>query len=105
MNYKTITFELLQNRPQLYDQLIINRTLLQTLNRYAEELRDIHHAWMGRLWQAKPASQASQIASEALELALEEMKRRLPPVSPAVESEPLSLDAAMRFIRPYTQNA
>jgi hypothetical protein len=105
MQYKTITLQLLQDRPQLYDQLISQQTLLQTLNRYAEELRDIHHTWMGRLWQANTNCAASQIKSEGLELALEEMERRLPPASPAEEMEPLSLDAAMAFIRPHTPTA
>ncbi len=99
MQYKTITLQIIQDRPQLYDQLIRNRTLLPTLERYAEELRDIHHTWMGRLWQTKPDSAASVIANEALELALEQLVSRLPSESPANENDPLSLDAAMAFIR------
>ena len=67
MKYKTMTLEMLQDRPQLYDQLIFKRTLLQTLNRYAEELRDIPPSWRGLLWQTNPDSTASQIASASRE--------------------------------------
>jgi hypothetical protein len=105
MMYKTMILELLQDRPEMYDQLLTKRTLLQTLNHYAEELRDIHHTWMGRLWQTNPHSAASQIAAEALELALEQLVRRLPSEFPANEDELLSLDAAMAFIRPHTSHA
>ena len=102
MQYKTITLQLIQDRPQLYDQLISKRTLLQTLNRYAEELRDIHHTWMGRLWQANPNSAASQIASEALEMAVKDLVDQLAPVSPPDDGD--QLDEAMAFIRSHTSN-
>lgn len=105
MKYKTMTLELLQDRPQLYDQLIRSRTLLATLERYAQELRDSHHNWMEQLWRSKPNSDANQIASQALELALEELVSRLDCGFPANENEPLSLDAAMAFIRPHTPTA
>jgi hypothetical protein len=98
MQYKTIVLELLQNCPQIYDKLLSNRTLLSALETHASELKTSHEAWKERLWQAKPESDPSQIASEALELATEQLERRLPLASPADATEPLSLDAAMAFI-------
>ena len=73
--------------------------LLPTLNHYSSELKTSHEAWKDRLLQAKPGSSPSQIASEALEIALKELEDSLPPASPPDETEPLSLDAAMAFIR------
>ena len=96
MLYKTMILGLLQDRPQLYDHLISNRTLLATLDSHAKELKVSHEAWKDRLWQARPDSDASQINSEAMELALEELERVLPPASLPDEDSPFSLDAAMR---------
>lgn len=102
MQYKTIVLELLQQTPQIYDQLLENRTLLPTLNLYASQLRDSHLEWKDRLFQAKPQSDPSQIASEALEIALSELEDRLTSASPPDDHQPLSLDAAMAFIRGHT---
>lgn len=105
MHYKTITLELLQDRPEIYDKLLQNRTLLSTLEAYAIELRESHLDWKENLLQRKPSSDPSQIASEALELAIEELVRRLPSELLNPASEPLSLDGAMAFIRNHTQPA
>jgi hypothetical protein len=105
MQYKTIVLELLQQRPQIYDRLIEHRTLLATLNLYASQLRTRHLAWRDHLSQTKPASAESQIASEALELALQELDCRLPYGSPQDEADPLTLDAAMAFIHGHTPPA
>ncbi|MGH7170115.1 MAG: hypothetical protein ACRELG_07555, partial [Gemmataceae bacterium] len=66
MLYKTIVLELLQNRPELYDQLRKQRMLLPTLNWLAGELKARHQAWKEELQATRPGSD-SQIASEALE--------------------------------------
>ena len=100
MQYKTIVLELLQQRPEVHHQLCKQRLLLSTLERYSCELKTSHEAWKDLLLQAKPGSSQSQIASEALEIALKELEDSLPPVSPPDETEPLSLDAAMAFLRP-----
>jgi hypothetical protein len=97
MQYKTTVLGLLQDRPVIYDHLISSRTLLSTLERFAEELRTSHHAWQDRLWLTKPNSDPTQIASEALEIALQELEGRLHSDSPD-ETETPSLDAAMAFI-------
>jgi hypothetical protein len=99
MHYKTIILEMLQARPKMHDQLRSSRTLLSSMNHYASELKDRHEMWKEHLAQAKPASEPSQISSQAMEFALAEMEARLPSESPPDENEPLSLEAAMAFIR------
>jgi hypothetical protein len=102
MQYKTIILELLQQRPDLHDQLRKDRKLLPTMERYASELKTSHEAWKERLLQLRPGSDPSQIASEAMEMALQELEERLPSGSLPDDQEPLSLDGAMAFIRRHT---
>ena len=99
MQYKTIILELLQQRPQMHEQLRLERKLLTTLEMYARELKSSHESWKEVLSQARPGSEASQISSEAMEMALKEMEDRLPPESATDDHETLSLDGAMAFIR------
>lgn len=105
MKYKTICLQMIQDRPEMYDHLLKNRNLLPTLEHYASQFRTSHLDWIELLSQSRPDSDASQIASEALEIALQELEDSLPPVSPQDEDEPLSLDAAMAFITRRTQTA
>ena len=102
MQYKTIVLELLQQRTEMHDQLRKERKLLPALEFYARELKSSHEAWKETLSEAKPGSDPSQIASEAMEMAIKELEDRLPSVSPPNGTEPLSLDAAMAFIRNHT---
>src|SRR5439155_26241617 len=99
MQYKTIVLELLQQRPRIHDQLRKVRKLLPTVEMYARELKTSHETWKEALREERPGSDQSQIAFEALEMALKELEERLPSESPPNDSEPLSLDAAMAFIR------
>ena len=98
MLYKTIILELLQQRQQMYDQLRKTRTVRPTLDHYALELKTRHEAWMELIRKAMPNGEQSQIASEALEMALSELEERLPGASQPDSNEPFSLDAAMAFI-------
>jgi hypothetical protein len=98
MQYKTIVLELLQQRTEMYEQLRQERKLLLTLERLAYELKTLHEDWKEILSQEIPGRQESQIASEALELALKEVEDSLPPASIANEEEALSLDQAMAFL-------
>jgi hypothetical protein len=98
MQYKTIILEMLEERPKMREELRQSRKLLPTLEFYASELKDSHEAWKDRLLQAKPDSDPSQIASEAMELALKDLEDRLPSESNQDESEALSLDQAMARI-------
>jgi hypothetical protein len=91
MQYKTICLQMIQERPEMYDQLLSKRILLPTLDRLSSELRASHQTWKDLLSQAKPGSSESQIASEALEIALKELEDSLPPAYPQNEDEPLSL--------------
>jgi hypothetical protein len=105
MQYKTITLELLQQRPEIHDQLRKDRKLLLTMELYARELKTNHEAWKETLSGQRPGSDQSQIASEAMEMALTELEDRLPHASPPDAAEPLSLDGAMAFVRRHTWRA
>ncbi len=97
MMYKTICLGLLEQYPEIYDRLRQSRTLLPTLNRLAGELKARHQAWMQELRETRSGSD-SQIASEAMELALSELEDRL---SADSEQEAQDfLDAAMAWLRP-----
>jgi hypothetical protein len=102
MQYKTIILELLEQRPEIYDQLRKQRKLLSTVEMYARESKTSHEAWKETRDQARPGSDQSQIAFEALEMALKDLEERLPSASHPNDNEPLSLDAAMAFIRNHT---
>lgn len=93
MLYKTIVLELLQEQTQLHEQLRLQRQLLPVLNLCACELKAAHIHWKQILAEVCPESQVDQIASQALELAIEELRARLPgSVQP---DEAFSLDEAM----------
>jgi hypothetical protein len=104
MLYKTICLQMIQDRPEMYDRLLSQRNLLATLDRLSSELRTSHQTWKGLLSQTKPASSESQIASEALELALRQLGLSFGS-PPTEEGEPFPLDAAMVFIRRHTPPA
>jgi hypothetical protein len=102
MQYKTIVLQMLEQQPELYDQLRQQRRMLPVMEHYARELRVLHLAWMETLNQAVPDSDPSQIASEAMERALKDLEDRLPIGTPADGQEALSLDEAMAYIRRHT---
>ena len=102
MQYKTIVLELIQQRPMLHEQLRSSNTLLSTVNRLATLLRDSHLAAIEQLRQARPDSASLQLASEAMEIALDELQQQLPPDPETGEAEALSLDEAMQFLRRHT---
>lgn len=102
MQYKTIILELLQQRPEMHEQLRKERKLLTTLEFYAKTLKESHEAWKEQLASASPGSDPRQISSEALEMVLKEMEDRLPSASGADEKEELSLDQAMAYLRNHT---
>ncbi len=102
MQYKTIVLELLQDHPALYEQLRSSKRLLPTMDAYALDLKACHEEWLHRLSRTRPDSDSRQIASEALELAIQGLQDRLPCESPKDEAEPVSLDAAMNYLRRLT---
>ncbi len=98
MQYKTIALELLEQRPEIYQQLRKNRRLLSAVELHARELKKNHEAWKVELSQASPGSDPQQIASEAMEMAVQDLKDCIDFASPPDENESLSLEAAMAFI-------
>jgi hypothetical protein len=102
MQYKTIALELLQQRPELHEQLRLTRRLLPAMESCARHLKESHEHWMATLTEASPGSDSSQISSEALELALKELEDRLPAELPRDGDDPLSLDKAMAFVREHS---
>jgi hypothetical protein len=109
MQYKTIILRLLvEQRPEIQARLKRNRQLLPTLDRVAKELKASHEAYQESLSRSNPGRDSGQIASEALELALKDLVGYLqiafPPEGSGSqdENEPLSLDAAMAFVRRHT---
>ena len=105
MLYKTMVLELLNQRPKMQEQLRKTGSLLPTLDRYTKELKTSHEVWKELLSLAQPGSNPSQIASAALEIALKKLEDHLPPVSPPDATDPLSLEAAMVFVRRHTPPA
>lgn len=104
MPYKTITLELLEQRPTLCDRLRQERKLMTTLDSLAQELRSRHEDWKAKL-AAKRNIDPAQIQSAAMEIAAQEMGDRLQAAFPADGQGQLSLDAAMAFIRNPTSHA
>lgn len=102
MLFKTIVLELLKQRPMLHETLRKKRMVLKTVNRLARELKTSHEAWTEQLFRTRPGCDLSQIASEAEEMALQELLEVLPPESPPDEDETFSLDEAMAFVRNHT---
>jgi hypothetical protein len=108
MHDKTITLELLRQHPALHRQLQSSGTLRQTIEHYAAMLKEHHLTWMDTLARQRPGRDPSQLSSQALERALQDLRDALPadstPNAAAVE-DPLSLDAAMTYLRRHTPNA
>ncbi len=103
MLYKTMLLEMIQQRPTLYDQLLRERKLREALDSYATELSHRHAAWEDVIRSTPLPGSPGQIASAALELALEDLERMMS--EETVEQEELSLDAAMAYLRRHTQAA
>lgn len=99
MQYKTIILEILKQHPKIYHHLLNKRMVLQTLERHARDLKTNHERWMDLLRQARQGGNQDQIRSEALEMALWELEICLKLEFPQEESESLTLDEAMTFIR------
>ncbi|MCY2968470.1 MAG: hypothetical protein NT069_33400 [Planctomycetota bacterium] len=99
MPYKTIVLGLLEQRKGLYRELCRRQKTLQTVNQLALILKTRHDALKSRLWDQRPESEASQTASETLELAIREIQNLLSCCEHREPPEAHSLDAAMEFLR------
>jgi len=78
MLYKTMTLELLQEGfPTLHEKLRQRRALLQALDRYSLYFKASHDSRNEELLRIRPRSYPDQIASEALEIAIEDLREKL----------------------------
>lgn len=102
MQYKTIVLELLQQHPEIQNRLRSERRLLATMEFYARELKARHEAWKDYLSRAMPDSDPSQVASEALEIALHQLENILHSVFLSDEDESLSVEGEVMFPRGRT---
>jgi hypothetical protein len=100
MQYKTILLEMIRQDQDLHGRLKRAGTLASTLDRLARELKERHEAWADRLARTRPGLDPGQARAEALELAVAETDFGSMPAD--AEAEPLSLDAAMDFLRRAT---
>jgi hypothetical protein len=107
MSYQTIMLALLQEDPVLHRELTRSKQLLPTLHRTATALKTCHSHWTSVLRQQQPSSASAQIASAALEIAVQEMRQALPDALPPSDplTAPFSLDAAMTYLRHHTPPA
>ena len=96
MQYKTIVLALLQNRPQLYEELRSQRQLLAMLDHYSHQLMTRHESWKECLSQQYPENDPLWIASAAGELALQELVDSLPPALPGNDNDPTPTMASPR---------
>lgn len=99
MHYKTMVLDMLEDRPMLKARLQKERKLLLALESIADALKSHHERWMRQLEQSQPQSHPSQIASEALELALAELADHFPSES-KVNDASFSLNEVILF-RPF----
>lgn len=97
MQYKTIVLELISQNPELHERLRASKTLLSTVDRYALLLKTNHQAWMERC-KSRPEIDSFHLASEAMEIALQEFETALLHDAEPDEAESLSLEEAMAFV-------
>ena len=99
MQYKTIVLQLLEQRPNYYTQLTSQRKALETLNTLAQELKDNHEMLQTEFLESNPAISLELIASQALELAVQNLERNLPCEPPLEGDDQISLDLVMNSVR------
>lgn len=104
MLYKTMLLELLPQYPKLHEQLRQNGTMLATLNELAEWFKTRHATWSAAFSTQSPESPSSQFRQPALEMALREMEHVLASEWPPIAMEPLSLEAAIAFLKHRSSN-
>ena len=73
MHSKTIALELLDQFPTLREELLLKRMMLPALDHYSTDLKASHDHWASQIARLRPETAPEQIASEALEIAIEEL--------------------------------
>jgi hypothetical protein len=101
MHYKTIVFELFQDQYRCCTSARTHRLLLQALGKYAIELKACHAYRATEFRQVNPDCSAIEIASFAMEMAIEDLQEHLRCDSPLNPNEAgaFYLEAAIASIR------
>jgi hypothetical protein len=87
MQDKRLIHERLQHQfPALHEQLRANRTLLAALDSYATELKNRHAYWTTEFRLVNPQHDPAQIASIALEMAMDDIQEALRCDSPSPQA-------------------
>jgi hypothetical protein len=102
MQYKTITLSLIEQRPQWHQQLQQSGTMQATLDHYANLLSQSHEQWKAELMGQRGESDSILLASEALELAMQDFQDNHLPAAANLSNETFNLDAAMAFVKRHT---
>ena len=103
MLYKTILLELIESRPELHARLKHQKAVQATVERLALDLKSRHAEWMDSLQQSNPDLDPIQLASQAGELALQEIEEQLEDETPETD-ETFSLDGAMAYLQRRSSN-
>lgn len=104
MRYQSIMLDLLECHPNIQATLLDQRLTPAILTEMANHLQASHQFWIQELTRKRPGS-AEQIASEALELALDDLKQQFQARrTPSLDST-FSLDDAMAYLRRHTPPA
>jgi hypothetical protein len=105
MLYKTIILRLLEDHPVIHERLRMEQALLPTLEHQARQLKARHEELLDLFSLTSPGIAASQTTEAAMEMAVSELEQRLANDSLPPEVGPLSLDAAMEYLRRHSQPA
>ena len=104
MHYKTIVHELPNQDPTLDEELRAERARLQAPDRSSTGLKAGHDFWTEQIARVRPHTAPDQMASVALEMAIEQLRNRLSAESQTswILVQPLSLEGARASIRRRT---
>ena len=105
MLYKTMVLEIIQQYPETCDRLCRQRRLLPELERYAIELKERHDVWTTALAQTEPGRPRSQVASEALEIALKDLAHHFASASPPDQGLATTIETATAQLSRHTPTA
>ena len=102
MQYKTIVMELLEQNPELHNQLKQHQKLLETINEMAFELKASREHMIAELAAQQPDVAYSVTCSQATEIAIAELQQRLAPTSDHETNEAMSLDQIMASVTQHS---
>ena len=89
MHYKTIVMELLEQAPELHNQLRQEHKLLAAVEALAVRLKAKHEEFTKLLEQAHPETESNDSSSRAMELAIQSLQTNLAQWSGQLASENL----------------